>query len=262
LPLLTLTSDLGTSDPYVAGIKGRVISRCPDLRIVDITHEVKPFEPKSAAFFLRQVWKDFPDDTIHWIGLDAQRTSKPRNLIVFHHNQYFIGADDGLFALLFDQHPEFIFAIREGIGKEYNDEGIFSDMLLAATWLASGKELLDIATQQREIQSSVPLTAVETEDAIRAVVIHIDRFGNVILNVTRDAFERVGKFRTFELKFRRMERITRMSDAYSDVPIGERLCRFNEAGYLEIAMNQGNAAGLLGLDIDTAVQILFQSEEK
>lgn len=257
MPILTLTSDLGSSDAYVAGIKGRLLTACADAVLVDVTHEVTPFQPASAAFFLGQVWADFPTETIHWIGVDSGQDIKTRNLIVMHQQHFFVGADNGIFSMLFDTHPEFVFAINEGVGEASGIRGMYPDLVLAASWLAAGKEILEIASQQKDIRASVPLTATASEDMIQGTVIHIDRFGNVLINITRTLFDKVGQGRPFELRYRRRERIDRLSMTYADVPQGERLCRFNESAYLEIAINHGRASDLLGLHPDDSVQLVF-----
>ena len=258
MALITLTSDLGHVDPYLATVKGRILGRCPGARLVDVSHDVRPYDIKEAAWAVRYAWPHFPEQTIHWIGLDSQQVESVRYLVVVHHNHYFIGADDGLFALLFDHHPEFIFAIRNGISLIHGETGIFSDSVFAASYLAGGGDILEIADQVREIESRTALRAPELPDAIRATVIHVDRFGNAVLDVNRETIERVGRGRKCYLRFRRQERIDGISETYSDVLPGERLFLYNGAGQLEIAVNQGNASGLLGLDVNDTVQVAFE----
>ncbi len=257
MAVITLTSDLGAADPYLATVKGRMLRRCPEAVLIDVTHEVPSWNSQQAAYVLRQTFPHFAADTIHWIGVYSQAQRRERCLVVFHRSQYFVGPDDGLFSLLFDDHPEFIFSIREGVGAERGDSGIYADGVCAAAHLASGADLLEIAVQVQTIAERSSLRALDTPDLIRATVIHIDRFGNVILNVDRALMERVGKGRSFGLRLRKNDQIDRLSQRYSDVPFGERLAFFNSAGYLEIALNQGNAAKMHGLKLDDLVQIVF-----
>lgn len=259
MALITLTSDLGLSDPYVATVKGRMLSRCPVAQLVDVSHQIKPFDHQGISYALRQAYPHFPAETIHWIGVDSQLQQPCRSLVIYHLGQYFVGPDDGLFALLFDEHPDFLFAIRDGVASEHGEEGLYADTVFAAAFLAGGGEILQIANQVQDVVSRVSLRAPAGEDFIRATVIHVDRFGNVILNVDRRAFDSVCQGRNFHLRFRRRERIDTLSSHYADVPVGERLCLFNSGGHLEIAINQGDAAALLGLGLDDAVQLVFES---
>lgn len=257
MAVITLTSDLGAADPYLATVKGRMLRRCPEVVLVDVTHEVSSWNSQQAAYVLRQTFPHFAPDTIHWIGVYSQAQRRERYLVVFHRGQYFVGPDDGLFSLLFDDHPEFIFAIREGVGAERGDLGIYADAVCAAAHLASGADILEIAVQVQTIAERSSLRALDHPDLIRAAVIYIDNFGNVILNVDRALMERVGQGRRFLLRLRKNDQIDKLSQRYSDVPFGERLAFFNSAGYLEIALNQGNAAKMHGLKLDDLVQIVF-----
>ncbi len=257
MAVITLTSDLGTADPYLASVKARMLRRCPQVTLVDITHEVPPWHTQHAAFALRQTYPHFAPDTIHWIGIHSQLLKKERFLVVYHQGQYFVGADDGLFSLLFDEHPEFIFCIREGIGQESGDVGIYPDSVMAAGHLAAAGDILDIAIQVRGIAERSALRPLEGEDFIRGSVVHVDRFGNVILNVDEQMVERVRKGRSVSIRLKGHDRIDRLSRKYGDVVPGERLAFFNSAGFLEIALNQGNASRFLGLKVNDLVQIQF-----
>lgn len=258
--LITLTSDLGSRDPYLASVKGRLLSNCPGVQLLDVSHELKPWDLNEAAWTLAYAWPNFPAETIHWIGLDYPAGRKVgRDLICFHEGHYFIGQDNGMFALLFEKHPDFIFEIRSDLAEEMGMQGIYSNTICAAIHLWKGREILDIASEVSEIYTRTLLRPVIQENAIRASVIHIDRFGNALLNITMETLEEVADGRDIYLRYRARERIDGIKENYHDVEAGERLCRVNESGYLEIAINQGHAASLLGLDLNQIVQIAFQT---
>ena len=257
MAVITLTSDLGQKDPYLATVKGRMLRRCPGVTLIDISHDIAPWHTPDAAFALRQSYPHFPNDTIHWVGVHSQLMRKERYLVVFHKGQYFICPDDGLFSLLFDDHPDFLFAIRTGMGEEQGDHGIYSDSVMAAGHLASGRDILEVADQVQGIAERSGLRPLEGEDFIRCSVIHIDHFGNAILNVDRETIQRVANGRTPSIRLRGSDRIERFSQRYSDVVPGERLAFFNAFGQLEIAVNQGNASELLGLKLGALVQVQF-----
>ncbi len=258
MALITLTSDLGTRDPYLATVKGRLYRHSPDLVLVDVTHHVRPNEMPMAAWALRQAYPAFAPDSIHWVGVDSQYVKNQRDLVVYHHGQYFVGPDDGLFALLFDEYPEFIFAIQQGIGSSMGLGGIYADTVLAAAHLARGGEILDIAEQVKGIAELNSIRPHQGSDFIRGTVIWVDHFGNLMLNIHRDMMEQVGRGRPMRIRFRARYQVERIRERYSDVPAGDVLARYNSGGYLEIAINRGNARDMFNLKLHDLVQVQFE----
>jgi S-adenosylmethionine hydrolase len=257
MPLVTLTSDLGHRDPFVATVKGRLLRRCPGVVLVDVTHEAELYDMASAALALRQALPHFPDDTLHWVGVESALPKRPRDLVAVYGKQIVIGPDDGFFSLLSDAHPDFLFALRPGVGAEHGEEGLFADSVLAAGWLAAGEDLTAIAEPAHGIAARTALRAAEAPDLLRALVVHVDRFGNAMLNVHRDQLEAMAAGRPVYVKLRRNDGIDRIRERFSEVSEGIRLVRYNHAGYLEVAINQGNAAQLLGLKLQDTLLIEF-----
>ncbi len=261
MPIVTLTSDLGLADPYAATVKGRLLRRCPTATLVDVTHQVSSFETADAARALRTVLPHFPDESIHWVGVEPTYPRRPRDLVAVYGSQYVIGPDDGFFSLLSEAHPDFLFAIRSGVAAENGESGVHADSVLAAAWLASGEDILAISEQVQGIAQRTALRAPEGNDFLRANVVHVDTFGNVVLNVDEAQLKAKADGRAIVVRLRRQERIEKVHQRYAEVEPGERLCLFNSSGNLEIAINQGNASGLLGIKRNDNVVIEFVSRE-
>lgn len=257
MAIITLTTDLGHRDFYQSAVKGAILSKLPDVNIVDISHQIAPFDVAQAAYVTRNACRFFPAGSIHILGVDAHYQERPRYLALMHEEQYFIGPDNGIFSLLFDKVPGKIVEIAIPPDPAFVHFPLLDILVKAATHLAGGGLLEELGRSVQDINQRGVLQPVYEPGLIRGSVIHIDSFQNVITNITRKLFEEVGKERPFELFFSRNESITAISRHYNEVPEGEKLCLFGISSYLEIAINKGNASGLLGLSIGDIIIIQF-----
>jgi S-adenosylmethionine hydrolase len=247
MPLLTLTSDFGIRDYLVAAVKAQLIQYNPGMNIVDISHNISPFNYPQAAYLCKSAIKNFPEFTYHLI-LVSLFESKPKQLLIaFHKNQYLICADNGLLTMILEEDPEAVTGISLDDIDTKDTIHIAATMAKAIQRLASGEPLQNIGTPDVDYIQKNHLRPMLGSDWIEGQILFIDNFENVIINITREQFEQQRAGRNFRIIFKRDEMIDRISDSYADVPEGEKLALFNSAGYLEIAINKGNAAGLLGL---------------
>ncbi len=258
MAFITITSDWGLKDHYLASVKGAIYKRLPEAVLVDISHQIAHYNIMEAAFVIKNAFRNFPEGTVHIIGVDSEASVNHPHTVVFAHGQYFIGADTGIFSLIFEETPELIYEITT-----YQESDVFTfparDIFVkVACHLAGGGKPGEIGVQRGSFNILKVFNPVIEPDSIRGVVIYIDGHENVITNITRDDFTSVGKGRKFTLFFRG-EELDRIQTAYSDVPQGEVLALFGATNFLEIAIHKGNAAGLLGLDINESVRIEFQS---
>ena len=104
--VITLISDWGSNDYYTAAVKGMIYKYYPEAQIVDITHEISPFDVDEAAYVIRNAYKSFPDNTVHIIGINTEESLNHPHSVVYYNKQYFIGSDNGVFSLIFDNEPE------------------------------------------------------------------------------------------------------------------------------------------------------------
>ncbi len=261
MTIITLTSDLGSKDSYLASIKGRIYSELESAKIVDITNDITPFNIQQAAYVLRNCFKDFPQGTIHIISIDDELTNKNEHLAVKANGHYFIGTDNGLFSLLLNEiKAEKI--VRLNISQSTNCMTFATKNIFvpAACHLARGgtMEIIGAEVADFEIKSS-ELKAVIEKDMIRGVVIYVDGYGNAITNISKEVFEGIQKGRNFSILFgREDEQITTIATKYKGVFPPEKLAIFGENNLLQIAMNQGEANKLLGLNLHEIIRIEFK----
>lgn len=257
MAIITLTTDLGHRDFYQSAVKGAILSHLPDVKIVDISHQISPFDVAQAAYVAGNAYRFFPPGTIHILGVDAHYQAQPKYLALFHEDQFFVGPDNGIFSLLFETIPQTVVEIALQNDPAFVHFPLVDVLVKAAVHLAAGEPLQKLGPAVEHINQRGFLQPVHEPDLIRGSVIHIDSFQNAVTNVTKSLFKEIGKNRPFELFFSRNESITTVSRYYNDVPEGEKLCLFGISGYLEIAINKGNASGLLGLNLGDIVIIQF-----
>lgn len=247
MPLVTLTSDIGEQDYLVGAVKGRLLRINPEFQIVDITHKLSPFNYPQAAYVCRNAVKNFPEYTYHIILVNLFESKPEQLLFAFHKDQYLICADNGLLEMILEEKPEMVLGIALEKTAIKNTLYCIDVAAKAITQLTNGEPVQNIGFPDTTYLEKNPLRPTQGEDWIEGQIIFIDNFENVIVNITQEQFEQQRKGRRFKIVFKRDEIIERISGSYADVPQGEKLVLFNSAGYMEIAINKGNAAGLFGL---------------
>lgn len=258
MAIITLTTDLGNKDFYQAVLKGTILSLFQEAKIIDITHEIPAFNIPQAAFVLKNAFHYFPKSTVHLIGIDSIFNENGRYVALKYHDHYFIGADNGLFSLLFDESPSEMVELTILQDLKLLHFPLSDILTKAAVHLAQGGILTDIGLPIQTLVEKISLHPVIEQDTIRGSVIYIDSFQNVITNITKNIFTKVQRDRSFTLFFKRNESISQLSWHYNEVPEGENLCLFGISNHLEIAINKGNASELLGLKLGDIVRIEFQ----
>lgn len=247
MPLITLTSDIGQKDYLTGAIKAQLLQMIPEATLIDISHDLTPFNYPQAAYVCRNAIKNFPDFTFHIVLVNLFENIHDHLLLAFHNRQYILCADNGLLTMIAEEKPELV------IGLPMDKTVLKNALYIARTFgggiqaLAAGKKINSIGIPDIEILEKNPLRPLLGENWMEGQIIFIDHFENVVINITREAFEAQRKGRRFTIVFKRDEIIDKICETYADVPEGEKLALFNAAGYLEIAINKGNAAGLLGL---------------
>lgn len=271
MQIVTLTTDLGLKDHFVASLKGQMYSRTTDIQLIDVTHQVKTFNISEAAYYINNIISDFPDGTIHYIGVDSVPTvsiNTPQSncypTAMKLKNHYFVGNDNGIFSLLNNfKEAELIvrldFSSKNAI--KYPFKQIYAPTIEKIAQGIALEEIGDVVSID-EINLVIQQNSVVHEHMIKGSVIHIDNYGNVIINITESLFNEVRKNHPFIIYFRnRNYFIDKISESYNEVPNGEKLAHFNENGWLEIALNKGTlengggAASLLGLKLNEMIRI-------
>ena len=253
LPLLTLTTDFGRQDYYLPRLKAELLGAQPDLRFLDVSHDIPTYDIVRAAFIFDKVWRHLPKGTIHLLSVYDYYQPRGRFLAAYHEGHYFIAPDNGIFSLLFGQIPEQTYVL-----DDYDKDTSLSTIYARAVGhLTRRKPFHEIGLPTTRYTERLAFQPVIGPNYIRGSVVFVDRFDNVTTNITRRLFEDVGEGRGFQLLVKRMTPLDGLSFRYHDVPEGEPLCRFDSDGMLEIAVNLGRAATLLSIQVEDTVQIEF-----
>jgi S-adenosylmethionine hydrolase len=259
-PVITLLTDFGTADHYVAAMKGVILSICPNAELVDISHEITPYAIPEGAFTLAQAWQCFPKGTIHLAVVDPGVGSSRRAIAAETSGHYFLAPDNGLLSMvLAGGHNTKIREIsakqyfRQPVSRTFHGRDIFAPV---AAHLASG---LPINKLGKTIDDPVSGTFAEpvqiAEGAWSGTVLKIDRFGNAITNLERDTFRGIAN-RPFRLELGRRA-VTRFCATYAGAPKNQPFAIFGSSGYVEISLNQSNAAHALRVASGSAIRLVL-----
>ncbi len=260
MPILTLTTDLGTQDQYVAAIKGSVLTHSPATQIVDISHNIPSYDFYKAAYILKHSFYFFPEKTLHLVGVNPFSTEQFNYLAAQYRNHFFISADSGFFSALFDEAPQQLVRLRGDEKNSFKTFSILEIPVKAATKLLNGAKLGDLGEKTEKHLEKSFLTPFVGENSIDGYVVHIDKFENVVTDISKELFYKVGKNRSFSLSFKKYT-LTEISEHYEDVIHGEVAVFFNFQGFLEIGMNYGKMASLTHVSRGDKMKIIFDDTD-
>lgn len=247
MPVLTLSTDIGHSDYIIGAIKGQLITAVPSCTIADITHQLSPYNYQQAAYICKNAFKYFPLQTFHIVIINFFEHSPQHILVTEYNQQYIICPDNGILTMITGTRPKNIFSILNTNGKTTL---LQCTQKIAETIkkIMNGESLQSVTANITCIEEKYPMRSTVGPDWIESQIIFIDNFENVVVNLTKEEFEEIRQNRKFKIVLmRNSEFIEKISDDYASVQPGENLAWFNSAGYLEIAINKGNVAGLFGL---------------
>jgi S-adenosylmethionine hydrolase len=253
--IITLLSDFGYQDNFIAVAKGVLLQKLPVARLIDLNHEVEPFHLLQCSYLLKSAYSNFPQRTIHLSLFDIMHRNPAALLITRVDEQYIITADNGLLPLTFDGKLGKVYMLEQTVNTYLDWLYLAADFI--ATLEQTDFNLDHLPTLEPKVHPS-QLQALVKDNSIECQVIHIDRYENVVINITKDKFESLRKGRKFRIQIVR-DTVTQISKDYSDVPVSDKLCLFNSAGYMEIAINQGKASSLLGLRLHNERQLIYQN---
>jgi Uncharacterized conserved protein len=242
----TLTTDFGADSQQVAIVKAKILRQFSNCHIIDISHNNTPFNIQDVLYkFSDAVWH-FPPDTFHFLLNDLYASSSRKLLYLYENKQHLFFPDNGFVTLFMHVKPFQVFEILDK-PPAYNYQHITEIFLQTATSLLQGANDLVAPVDINQLSIIKPLINATDNQSIDAQPIHIDAFGNAVLNITREQFESARKGRSFQIHLPGNLIITKIHQHYNDVEKHEALCIFNSSDYLEIAINRGSASQLLGL---------------
>lgn len=256
MPVITLTSDWGMKDHYRGSVRGAILRQFPDARIEDISHDIPPFDLNQAAFIIRNFYPSFPEGSVHIIAINSEASLESPHTVIHHNGHYFIGSDNGIFSLIFDDLPGEIVELDIHQDSDYFTFPSRDLFVKAACHILRGDPISDLGHAKQAVMTKMAFQPVINDHQIRGKVIYVDNYGNAFINITEQRFKSVVKNRKFTITFRSPSyQIHRISASYQDEHEGEMLALFSTSGYLEIAINRGHAANLLGLKHDASVLV-------
>ncbi|NNF01967.1 MAG: hypothetical protein HKN22_04725 [Bacteroidia bacterium] len=260
--IVTLLTDWGNRSPLLASIKGNILHEKPDTQFIDICHVIPRFDIVQASYLFGNIYKNFPEKTIHFIGIDKiaedkNESSEKSYIIIEKDKQFFIGLDSGFFSLVFDEKPKNM--VRVGIEKSVYKYHFNIELVKYISSVLADGDIYDLGDKtENYIEKENFKPIVENNVTIRASIIHVDDFGNVVTNIKRKFFEKVAAGRNFIIAIRKNEyHIEQLHSWYDEVDRDEIVAIFNANDYLEIALNQGNASGLFGINVDSKIRVDF-----
>ena len=275
MPIVTLTTDFGHKDFSVSVIKGALIQQISNVTIIDISHEISPYNPSETAYILKNAFRSFPNGSIHIIGVESEWTPENSHLVMEFEEHYFISSDNGVLSLIKeDLNASKIVEIN--IHKKVISTFPVLDVFInVAAHIARNGKLEVIGKSITEIKELTNIKPVINKDnnQILGSVIYIDNYGNLVTSIKESLFHEVGKSRDFTI-FARNVKFKKIYKSYSQainfkLPKGKReedgkkIALFNTAGHLELAVYKSNpqtiggAGSLFGLGYRDPVTVQF-----
>lgn len=252
--LITITSDLGTRDFYLAALKGAIISNCGKVDFVDVTHNIKPFDLKEAAYTVKNLARYFPKGTIHVVHVNVT-DGKGKLLLAIVDGQYYLTFDNGFLSLAFEKTPPLTYEVNAELLED--SSRLLEDAIgQVINLILKEYTPTDFAHLAHETTNYRLLQPIISQGSIRGTVINIDNFGNAVVNITREMFQQFANGKRFTV-MANVGSSKEINKHYSDVDEGDMVCLFNSSNLLEIAINKGKAANLLGLKLDSPVLVLL-----
>ncbi|HSR68989.1 MAG TPA: SAM-dependent chlorinase/fluorinase [Acidobacteriota bacterium] len=260
-PIVTFLSDFGTREYYVGAVKGAVLSACPDACIVDISHDIASHDLLEAAFTLDSAYRTFPSRTIHLVVVDPGVGSSRRALVVSTENCYFVGPDNGVLSLIYQREEvnrvvsiESEHYFRQPVSPTFHGRDIFGPV---AGSLAHGIQIDKFGPEVDDYKRlSLPGARKVSDDEVEGIVLHIDKFGNVITNLRPQEVSRLVERQTSPAAFHLGEaEIRRHCRYYSEAQPNEVVSLVGSSGYFELAALKQPAARLLGAKRGSKVRL-------
>ena len=260
-PIITLLTDFGASDVFVGSMKGVILGINPLAHIVDLTHDIPAHNVRAAAYLLHSAARYFPPGTIHVAVVDPGVGSERRPLLVFTMEQYFIAPDNGLLSGILAAEMEA--EIRELTNKQYFLGPIGSTFhgrdafAPAAAWLSRGEPIETFGPEAKNVIRFEIARPRQENDRLFGEVQHIDRFGNLITNISReDLVSFGGADQVSRVRVRIIETLIHgVLRFYADAPSGTLAALINSDGWLELFCHQARATDLVGAKIGDPVEV-------
>lgn len=251
---LILVTDFHHSDPYLGYLKSEIYHHCPKIRIIDLAHGIPYSDISLAAYYMKGYLALNRTGNIVLVAVNNYYSQSPEYICFEHNGNTYIGPDNGLYSLIFEDFEGISVHKINTNEIRQNLETIFGH---AIGCLHHKLPLDELGPLMENPDIKILFRPVVTSDTIRTTIIHVDKFQNVITNLTKDTFEKARQGRKYKIYYNPRNPITQLAKHFGKVEIGEIACIFNSSGHMEIGINQGKASTLLNLHKNETIQIDF-----
>jgi S-adenosylmethionine hydrolase len=258
--IITLTTDFGLQDHYVSAMKAVMLGIAPNARFVDISHEIPPQDIMAGAWVVRNTAFLYPPNTVHLVVVDPGVGTSRHPVVLKIKDQYFVGPDNGIFSLFFNEYDYQAYKLnnstywREGVSKTFHGRDVFAPV---AAHLSNGVELKDLGEPIEELVTYHWAVPIADKDGLQGWVVHIDRFGNLVTNISEELIGDHLKKKNVKI-YVGNTMLNKIVNTFGDVEEGEPAAFIGSSGMLEIGINKGNAGRMLSVDKGAQISIVLQ----
>lgn len=261
--IITLTTDFGTADPYVGAMKGVILNVNPDATIIDISHDVAPFDILDGALTIAQAYRYYPPRTLHLVVVDPSVGTQRRPILAVGEQHYFVAPDNGVLSLVYDReermsvrHIESEHYFLSPISNTFHGRDIFAPV---AGWFSKGLEPSKFGPEITDfVRLSAPKPKALNEKLFKGIVLKIDKFGNAITNFTTSDVPQLFSETPppFKIVVGKQE-VTKLNRIYAEGASGEIFAIIGSSGFLELATSRGGAARVLGVQRGSEIGVML-----
>jgi S-adenosyl-L-methionine hydrolase (adenosine-forming) len=263
-PIITLTTDFGVNDHFVGVMKGVILEIAPNVQFVDINHSVQAFDVLDGALTISQSYSYFPAGTVHMVIVDPGVGTARRPIVMTGDRHFFVAPDNGVLSLVYDREERI--SVRHVTAEHYflqpssntfHARDIFSPI---AAYLAKGVDPERFGEEITDyVRFAAPRPKPTDERTLRGVVLKVDRFGNLITNITPKDLPMLfeGKPPAFKMSVGKGT-VSRMCSNYAEGSPGEAFAILGSMGFMEISANRGSASQLLTAGKGSEVNVVME----
>ncbi len=259
--IITLTTDFGLQDQYVSAMKAVILGIAPDVRFIDISHDIPAQDIMAGAWVVRNAAFLFPKNTVHLVVVDPGVGTSRHPVALKVKDQYFVGPDNGIFSLLFDEFEHEAIKLnnsdfwrQEAISNTFHGRDIFAPV---AAHLSKGASFKEIGEPIEELVTYHWAVPIADKDGLQGWIVHIDRFGNLISNLSEDLLQKHINNKDVKI-YVGNTMINKIVSTFGDVEDGDPAAFIGSSGMLEVSINKGNAAQMLSVDKGAQISIVLQ----
>lgn len=250
-PIVTLTTDWGDSSFFAGMVKGRLCSAIPDVRVVDISHSLKPYDLVGAAFVIQNACMGFPAGTVHIIDILSEEQEGQGFIAVQYNSQYYLCTNNGLPYILFGDSYQQVVELNAFWASKFYTFAAYEIFCQSASSLLSGMSLSDLGREVALVERRL-LRFMVSEGVVKTHVWHVDTYGNAYLDIRYDELMEILQKQSFDINIRGVH-INDIKVAYAECT--QSSLTVSESGYMEVALYKNRAADMLGLKVGDIVDI-------